>query len=136
MISEKAVERMLQLICIAPFDALKESELLLVAQHMQPRSYAGGEVIIAAGQVAEIMIVTLSGKAFARQNTKQSAVPTIIGAPSILFGEAIAHDIIAEAGGMDTLCLAKPHLFTLARECPDFVVGLTQIGRANFGEMS
>ncbi len=27
------------------------------------------------------------------------------------------------------LCLAKPHLFTIARECPDFIVGLAALER-------
>lgn len=125
MIGAPAVERMLALAAISPFDRLKESELLLVAQQTHSRCFAAGETIVAAGHLAEAMIVVISGQA-------ESAGPKlapIIGAPSILFGLPVAHDIRAGQPGVEALCLAKPHLFTLARECPDFIVGLAALER-------
>lgn len=126
MIGGDAVDRMLRLTEVAPFGVLKETELLLVAQNMQPRRYLAGQTIIAEGQIAEVMIVTLTGSAFARSDASQAPEPKIIGASSILFGVPFNREVLAGPEGMTALCLAKPHLFTLARECPDFIVGLAQ----------
>ena len=125
MIGALAVERMLALAAIAPFDVLKESELLLVAQQTHPRRFAAGETIVPAGHLAEAMIVVISGEA----DSAGRSVPPVLGAPSILFGLPVTHDIRAGEPGVEALCLAKPHLFTLARECPDFIVGLAALER-------
>jgi hypothetical protein len=130
MITGDAVDRMLTLTSISPFDVLKESELLLVAQHLHPRSYSAGELILAGGHVAEMVIVAASGTALCRGVSDQRALPAIVGAPSILFSLPIDESVFAGPDGVDALCLAKPHLFTIARECPDFIVGLTDLYRA------
>ena len=137
MITGKTVERMLILTRIAPFDILKESELVLVAQHLHQRSFKAGEMVFAAGQIADAMIVVVSGSAHSSSPIGQRAQPAalgpailgsaVLGDKSILFSDPIEEDIFAGPDGIEALCLAKPHLFTIARECPDFVVGLTRL---------
>lgn len=124
MIDAFAVERMLALAAIAPFDHLKESELLLVAQQTQRRIFASGDTVFPAGQVPEVMIVPTSGSALIDGERRAA----IIGASSILFGTPLGREIVAGPEGMEALCLAKPHLFTLARECPGFIVGVARLG--------
>ena len=118
MIDEASVKRMLALSAVRPFDVLKESELLLVAQQAIPRRFAAGETILPHGQVADVMVVVLAG---------DPALPPVLGSASILFGLPLEADIVAGPEGVDALCIAKPHLFTIARECPDFIVGLTAL---------
>ena len=70
-----------------------------------------------------LMCVVLSGEA----QSAGRALPPVLGAPSILFGLPVTQDIHAGEEGVEALCIAKPHLFTLARECPDFIVGLAAL---------
>jgi hypothetical protein len=123
MIDAEAIDRMLALAVIAPFDLLTESELLLVAQQTRKRTFVRGETVFAAGQVADWMIVATSGRA----TRAGRDLPPVIGASSILFGLPVAEDVVAGDSGLEALCLAKPQLFTLARECPDFIVGLAAL---------
>lgn len=123
MIDAATVERMLALAVIKPFGALKESELLLIAQQTIERSFAPGEVIMLEGQLAEVMVVPVAGSAV----SGDEPFSNIIGAASILFGLPMQDNVMAGPDGTKALCLAKPHLFTIARECPDFIVGLAAL---------
>lgn len=136
MIGGAEIERMLALCEIAPFDVLKESELLLIARHMHHRAFAPEQVLYPSGKVADFLTVELSGAvSFRRVGTAQPSTldriaPVIgsgrvFGAASILFGLNIERNMNAGPDGLIALCLARPHLFTIARECPDFIVGLS-----------
>lgn len=116
------VRQMFALAAVPPFDVLSNSELLLIVQHTRSRNFAAGETIFSAGQIADMLIVTVSGHAEMGGNF----LPAVFDAPSILFSLPVKQDIVAGLDGLDALCLAKPHLFTIARECPDFVVGLAR----------
>ncbi|MHA7819561.1 MAG: cyclic nucleotide-binding domain-containing protein [Erythrobacter sp.] len=120
MIDLNAVEKMLALAAIAPFDLLKESELLLIARQTHRRTFSAGEMIFPSGQVPDVMIVATSGAAVLGEET----LAPILGPSHILFGLSLEREVVAGSQGLEGLCLAKPHLFTLARECPDFIVGL------------
>ena len=123
MIDAASVKRMLALSAISPFGVLKESELLLVAQQAIPRRFAAGETVFPRGQVADVMVIVLSGSAHAGGQ----ALAPAIGAASILFGLPLEEEIVAGQDGIESVCIAKPHLFTIARECPDFIVGLAAL---------
>lgn len=123
MIDLHAIERMLALAEVPPFDLLKESELLLVARQTLQRSFAPGDPVFAAGQVPDFLIAVTSGSALAGGEP----CAAVVGAPAILFGLPLDMPVVAGSDGLEALCLAKPHLFTLARECPDFLVGLAAL---------
>ncbi|WP_417595795.1 Crp/Fnr family transcriptional regulator [Parasphingorhabdus sp.] len=123
MIAIDTVRKLFVLSATKPFDVLTESELLLIAMHAHHRRYASGATIFAAGQVADMLVITLAGEAQVRGERG----PAIFDPSSALFGLPVRDAILAGPDGLEALCLAKPHLFTIARECPDFVVGLVAL---------
>jgi hypothetical protein len=56
-----------------------------------------------------------------------AAAPVVFDAPGLLFGLAARADYVAGPEGLGALVIAKPHVFTIARECPEFVVGLRDL---------
>lgn len=120
-LGEDVVRNLLALRPIAPFDRLTEGELLLVARHARQRRYEPDSVLLPAGQVADLLFVVIAGEVV----TAGGRAPAVFDAPSALFGLPVSSDYRAGPEGATALCLAKPHLFTIARECPDFVVGLS-----------
>lgn len=123
MIDVDIIDRMAALARVAPFDRLTERELLMVAQHVRPRHFEGGAMLIEQGHVADMLYVAVDGSALAGAER----APALFDAPSLLFTLPAAHDYRAGPDGFDALCLARPYLFTIARECPDFIVGLIDI---------
>lgn len=124
MIEADAIRTALALQAIEPFDRLAAGELLLVSRHMRHRRFEPGALLLAEGAAAEMLFVTLGGEALA------GAVPAdaLFDASSVLFALPARCDYLAGSSGLDALCLAKSHLFTIARECPDFIVGLASLG--------
>lgn len=123
MISADMIDRMTALAAVPPFDRLSGRELLLVAEQIRPRSFDPGAVLIEAGQVADMLYVVADGSAIAGD----APAPLLFDAPSLLFTLPATHEFRAGADGLRALCLAKPHLFTIARECPDFIVGMVDM---------
>lgn len=108
---------------VAPFDRLEEAELRLIARHARLRTFPAGQVLIAAGAVAENLFVRVEGDA----ETAGRPAPAVFDAPGLLFGLAARADHVAGPDGLSALLIAKPHVFTIARECPEFVVGLCDL---------
>jgi hypothetical protein len=127
MIGAEAVQRLFALRAAGPFQRLEDAELLLIGRHARPRTFAAGKVVIARGATPEALFVVTAGSA----TTGGAPTPVVFDAPGLLFGLAASSDYVAGADGLQTLIIAKPHVFTIARECPEFVVGLRDLaGRA------
>lgn len=122
MIDTPTIENVFALSQIKPFDALTESELLLIGQHVRLRSYDPGASLIKNGNVAEVLFIRLKGD-LADHGVH---TPDVFDAPSVLFGSPARRDYSAGPTGIQVFGLTKPHLFTIARECPDFIVGLAE----------
>ncbi len=120
MIGVEVLERLFVLRATPPFQRLDDSELLLIAQHARPRAYAPGRTVIAAGTIAEALFIRIGGGV---RLAEAEALP-VFDAAGLLFGLAAPADFVAGSEGLETLVIAKPHVFTIARECPEFVVGL------------
>lgn len=126
MIGADAVRALLDLRAVQPFPRLDDLELLLIARHVRRRRFPPGRVVLAAGAVAEQLFVSVAGGA----RVDGVAAPAVFDAPGLLFGLAAAADHVAGPEGLTALVIAKPHVFTLARECPEFVVGLRDLAEA------
>lgn len=124
MIGPEIVQRLFALRQSGPFQRLEDAELLLIARHARPRAFAPGKLVIPAGTVGEALFVAIAGGA----QTGGIAAPVVFDAPGLLFGLGARADYVAGADGLETLVIAKPHVFTIARECPEFVVGLRDLG--------
>ena len=123
MIGAEVVERLFALRGVGPFQRLEDTELLLIARHARVRRFEPGKVVLPAGLVPEALFVVVAGEAMA----DGAPAPVVFDAPGLLFGLAAAADHVAGPGGLEALIIAKPHVFTLARECPEFVVGLRDL---------
>ncbi len=120
MTAADLIRHALALRAAAPFDLLTERELLVVAARARRREFAPHALLLAGGVTAEALFVTVAGSVEAGGR----AAPPVFDPASLLFGLPVRCDHVAGPEGAVALCLAKPHLFTIARECPDFVVGL------------
>lgn len=119
------IERMRALAATAPFDTMTGPELMLVAGHIRLRSFAPGAEIIASGHVADRLYVVVGGSA----TVGDKPAPAHFDAASLLFSLPVAHGYLAGPDGLEALCLAKPHLFTIARLRPDFIAALVDMKR-------
>ncbi|MEM9618044.1 MAG: Crp/Fnr family transcriptional regulator [Pseudomonadota bacterium] len=120
MIDRPVIENAFALAQVKPFDSLADSELLLVAQHSRSIFFDAGATILEAETVSQVLFTRVGGSIL----TGGFRGPDVFDAPSILFGAPTRQDYCAGAEGAQLLSLSKPHLFTIVRECPDFVVGL------------
>jgi hypothetical protein len=123
MIGAEVVQRLFALRAAGPFQRLEDGELLLIARHARSRSFGPGKVVIPRGAVADALFVTTAGGAVAGG----APTPVLFDAPGLLFGLAAQADHVAGPDGLEALIIAKPHVFTIARECPEFVVGLRDL---------
>ena len=123
MIGAEAVRALFALRDVEPFSRLDDLELLLIVNHARLRPYAAGRVVLAAGAVAEHLFVAVAGGAL----TQDAPALRVFDAPGLLFGLAARDDYVAGPAGLTALVIAKPHVFTIARECPEFVVGLRDL---------
>ena len=80
-------------------------------------------MVVPAGVVAEALLVVIEGGA----EVGGAPAPVVFDAPGLLFGLAAGADHLAGPDGLEALVIAKPHVFTIARECPEFVVGLRDL---------
>lgn len=120
MMSPDILDRMAALEVVSPFDRLTARELAVVAQQVRPRAFAPGALLVEAGQVADLLHIVAAGWGMAGG----ARAPLLFDIPSLLFSLPVPCDYRAGPEGLETLTLVRPHLFTLARECPDFIVGL------------
>jgi hypothetical protein len=130
MIGADVVERLFALRGVSPFERLEDTELLLIARHARARRFAPGRLVTPGGAAPEALFVATRGSALLPGG---EAAPVVFDAPGLLFGLATAADHLAGPEGLDALVIAKPHVFTIARECPEFVVGLRDLAARGGG---
>lgn len=107
------------------FDRLDDDALGVIAARATVRSFAAGQLVFAAGQVADVLLAATAGRLV---GTSGTVAPPVFDAPGMLFGLAVPEDYLAGPEGFEAIAVAKPHLFTIAREFPEFVVSLMESG--------
>lgn len=126
MIDADVALRLSALETAAPFRLLDASERLLIARHARLRRYGAGDVLLPAGAVADLLFVTVTGAAL----LDGRPAPAVFDGPGLLFGLGAAGAYVAGEAGLQAVVIAKPHVFTIARECPEFVLGLRDLDAA------
>ena len=109
------------------FDALDEDALAVIVARSSLRTFAPDHVIFTGGVAAEMLIARIDGALIGAGGTP---APAVFDAPSLLFGLPMREDYRAGPAGLTAFAIAKPHVFTIAREFPEFIVSLTQRGTA------
>lgn len=107
-----------------PFDCLTDSECALVAAQVRPARFEADALLVEAGKPADVLHIVTDGWAVAG-NVR---MPALFDVASLLFSLPVLAPYRAGPEGMHSLCLARPHLFTIARECPEFIVALLDLG--------
>lgn len=102
------------------FVRLTDGERAVIVGEAQLRRFAPGQIMLPAGGVPEIMFAVVDGQAY----EGASAAPALFDVPGLLFGRPSRLDYRAGPSGVAALAIMRQHLFTIARECPDFIVGL------------
>ena len=119
------IEKLFALRLVQPFDRLPADELALLAEVARPRAYAAGEVIHPGEVPLTRLLVIAGGRAVDAAGT---AAGPIAGVAALLRNLPSPRLLADPAAGARTLDISKRHFFTLARECPEFVLGLIEVG--------
>ncbi len=109
------------------FGSLDSEALDVIVSRGTVRSYAPGQLVLPDGAIADLLFARLEGSLLAPDG---STAPDVFDAPGLLFGLAVAGDHVAGPTGYQALAIAKPHVFTIAREFPEFIVSLTDAAEA------
>ncbi|MES2495911.1 MAG: Crp/Fnr family transcriptional regulator [Pseudomonadota bacterium] len=109
------------------FEALDDAVLATIVARSPLRTVAAGQVVLAVDSVAESLLACIEGDLVGADG---SPITPVFDAPGLLFGLAVPRDCLAGPAGATLLAVAKPHVFTIAREFPEFVVSLMHHGQA------
>jgi len=103
------------------FHGLDESEILLVAEVAQLRSFAPGSIICSVDSDSLRLHIPIRGEA-----SYESGRPAgkVFDVPSLLFNDVLIEGIRAGDTGCDCLTISKGHFFTLLSECPEILVNM------------
>ena len=119
------IEKLFALRGVQPFDRLPPDELALLAEVARPRQYAPGEAIHPGDAPLSRLLVVVGGGLV---DAAGAPAGPIAGAASLV-GNLPAPLLAADpAAGARLLDISKRHFFTLARECPEFILGLIELG--------
>jgi signal-transduction protein with cAMP-binding, CBS, and nucleotidyltransferase domain len=119
------IEKLFALRQVQPFDRLPPDELALLAEVARPRSYAPGEVIHPGEAPLTRLLVVVGGRAVDAAGVAAGPIAGLASLVANLPAPRLAADPTA---GVRLLDISKRHFFTLARECPEFVLGLIELG--------
>ena len=119
------IEKLFALRHVQPFDRLPPDELALLAEVARVRNYAPGEPIHPGGAPLSRLLVVVGGRAV---DAAGAPAGPIAGAASLVSNLPAPRLLADPAAGAQILDISKRHFFTLARECPEFVLGLIELG--------
>lgn len=119
------IEKLFALRRVQPFDRLPPDELALLAEVARPRNYGPGEPIHPGGAPLARLLVVVGGRAVDAAGATAGPIAGAASLVSNLPAPLLAADPVAGARLLD---ISKRHFFTLARECPEFVLGLIELG--------
>lgn len=103
------------------FDALDAETIAIIVARSAVRRFTPGQLVLPAGEVAESLLARIEGELV---DAHGRAAPPVFDAPGLLFGLAAREEHRAGPDGLTALVIAKPHVFTIAREFPEFIVSL------------
>lgn len=107
------------------FDALDAETIATIVARSGVRQFAPGQIVLRQGEVAETLLARIEGELVGASGR---AAPPLFDAPGLLFGLAVREEYRAGPAGLTALAIAKPHVFTIAREFPEFIVSLIDNG--------
>lgn len=124
------VQKLFALRAVRPFDRLEANEAVLIARVARPRAYAPGAAVHPGGLPLTRLLVVTGG---ALRDGLGGAVGPIVGVRSLLHDAASPPLTADPDAGAQLLEISRRHFYTLARECPAFVIGLIELGAQGRG---
>lgn len=102
-----------------PFDALKDSEIILIAEIVRERRYTAGRMLTGGENPLRNLYITVDGSVFHSDGSK---VPPVIGMASLLFNRATGPLKSSPDKGARCLVISKGQFFTIINECPNLLL--------------
>ena len=122
MIGMTLAERIFLLRRARAFARLYDRELGSIALACKVRQYVAGEVVGRAGRPLRYLPLVADGRVL---DGASGALPAVFGATSLLTGQSLENDLLADAEkGAACLLLSRPHFLTLVNEYPPLLVNL------------
>lgn len=103
------------------FERLGDPALELIVARSALRRIAPGQTVLAEATVADVLLARIEG---GMVGAGGAPILPVFDAPGLLFGLAAREEVRAGPDGLAALAIAKPHVFTIVREFPEFVVSL------------
>jgi signal-transduction protein with cAMP-binding, CBS, and nucleotidyltransferase domain len=121
------IEKVFALKKLNPFDRLRDSELLIIAEVAEERRYAPGEIVSSEGKVLQKLYIVIDGQILVVGDA--TPIPAVFGVESLLFDIPIA-DMLKASSSEGAVCLSisKRHFFTTIYECPELLLGFLETG--------
>jgi len=123
--SPSVLGRLFALRSVQPFDRLQASELVLLSEVAEPRIYAPGDDITTGNEPMASLLVVVCGRALTVDGTE---IGPILGVASLVKNQPPPHLVADPNAGAQVLAIAKGHFFTMSHECPQFILGLLELG--------
>lgn len=101
-----------------PFDRLPRGELALLAEAARRVRFAAGRCIHVAGAPPPFLVVVVAGGVTGAAGDEE---PVTFDLADVLLARDVRRSIHAGPEGVEALLIARPHLFTLARERPELL---------------
>lgn len=109
------------------FEALDAQTIEVIVARSTVHEFAPDQIVLPSGEVAETLLAQIGGALIGADG---DIAPPLFDAPGLLFGLAAEQDYRAGPTGFTALVIAKPHVFTIAREFPEFIVSLIEAREA------
>lgn len=107
-----------------PFNRLRDSELLIIAEVAEERRYAPGEIVSSEGRILQRLYIVIEGQI--RIVGDPTSIPAVFGVESLLFDIPITDMLRASSEGAVCLRISKRHFFTTIYECPELLLGFLE----------
>ncbi len=102
-----------------PFDKLKDSEIILIAEIVRERHYTAGRLLTGGENPLKNLYITVEGGVF---HSGGRSLPPVIGMASLLFSRVTGPLKASQDKGARCLVISKGQFFTIINECPNLLL--------------
>lgn len=117
-------EKIFALKSTQPFDRLRDSEVVLIAQEARVKRFEPGEFVSSPDKPLRRLHVVTEGEVTDGENGKPLPV---FGVKPLLFNQGAGEILRAGGEGATCLTIKRGNFFTIANECPSLIVGFVEL---------
>jgi len=117
-------EKIFALKSVSPFNLLRDSEIVLIAQEARVKRFEPDEYVSSPDKPLRRLHVVTGGEVTAA--TGGNVLP-IFGVKPLLYNQGATEILRAGKGGATCLTIKRGNFFTIANECPSLIVGFVEL---------